>query len=154
MRALSVLGHDAFEAELAGALEDDHAVTLHVLVELDAGRRLGEQRFEPCLARVQGLRSKVLAIKFQQVEGAGGHAPVLLPAVQGLERREAVGIATFMGGLRMLSRSRNQFDRFAVRGVPVGLGPGFFARFHSRSVRQTLGRDQALESGQPVMIVG
>ena len=82
------------EAELAGVLEDDPAVAFHVLIVLDAGRRLGQQLFQPRLAGVQRLRPEVLAIEFQQVEGVEDHAIIMPPAVQIVEDRDAVFVAT------------------------------------------------------------
>jgi hypothetical protein len=49
VRVLAMLGYDAFEAELAGVVENDLAVALDVLVILDARGRLREQPFKPRL---------------------------------------------------------------------------------------------------------
>jgi hypothetical protein len=51
----AVLRNDVFVAELAGMGEDGRAVALEVLAELDPGRRLGEQPFEPGFAFLEGL---------------------------------------------------------------------------------------------------
>jgi hypothetical protein len=59
---ISVLRDDAFEAELAGVLEDGQAIALDVLVVVDAGRRLSEQLLEARLAGVQRLRPVIYAI--------------------------------------------------------------------------------------------
>jgi hypothetical protein len=91
---ISVLGDDAFKPEPAGVVEDGLAVALDMLVELDAGRRLCEQPFEPRPAHMQGLRPEVLAIEFQSVEGIEQDPVIVLPAVHVFEDRDAVGVAT------------------------------------------------------------
>jgi hypothetical protein len=40
------------------------------------------------------------------------------------------------------ARCDGEFDRLAVRGVPVRIGPGFLARVQLRTIRQPFGGDQ------------
>lgn len=46
-----------------------------------------------------------------------------------------------------------EFDGLAVRGVAVGVGPGFFASQERRLIRQTFCREQVLKSGEPVVVI-
>jgi hypothetical protein len=91
---IALLRDDAFEAELACVLENELAVASDVLVKLDSGRRLREQRFEPGLACVQRLRPKVRAVEFEQIEGIEQRAVIVLAAVKLVEDGEPAGIAT------------------------------------------------------------
>jgi hypothetical protein len=52
-----------------------------------------------------------------------------------------------------VSRSGTEFDGFAVGGVAVGVGPGFFASKERRSIGETFGGEEALESGEPMVVV-
>jgi hypothetical protein len=57
-------------------------------------RAAASRLFEARLADMQWLRPEILAVEFEQVEGVQDHALIVPPAVQVLEDREAVGIAT------------------------------------------------------------
>lgn len=46
-----------------------------------------------------------------------------------------------------------EFDRFAVRRVAIGFRPSLFARGKRGRIGQTLCRNQALESGKPMIVV-
>ena len=50
-------------------------------------------------------------------------------------------------------RRRAQFDRSAVGRVPVGVDPGVLSRLERGRVSQALGGDQALQRGQPVLVI-
>ena len=67
----AVLRDNALKAELACMRKDRRAVALDVLSELDPGRRLGEQLFEPGLARVERSRAPVLSIELEQARLRG-----------------------------------------------------------------------------------
>ena len=71
----------------------------------------------------------------EPVRRAGGGEPDQQPARRG-------------GG-----RRRPQFDRPAVRRVPVGVDPGVLSRLQRDRIGQALVRDQALQGGQPVLVV-
>jgi hypothetical protein len=51
------------------------------------------------------------------------------------------------------ARCDGEFDRLAVRGVPVRIGPCFLARVQLRTIRQPFGGDQAFESREPIVVV-
>ena len=46
-----------------------------------------------------------------------------------------------------------QFDRLAVRRVPVGFDPIFLAHIEGCSIGQTFFQHQALESRQPMVVI-
>src|SRR4029077_16646251 len=50
-------------------------------------------------------------------------------------------------------RWRLERDWLAVRSAPVGFGPSLLARLEFRRIGQPFGRDQALESRQPMVVV-
>jgi hypothetical protein len=55
------LGHDAFEPHLAGWGEDGRAVAFDMLVEPDAGARLGQDGCERGLAGLERVAPQVVA---------------------------------------------------------------------------------------------
>jgi hypothetical protein len=77
-----VLGNNAFETKLAGMREDRWAVAFKVLAVLDAGRRLGDELFEPRLALLEGPGPPVFAVELEQIEGIEKRLAVMGPAVQ------------------------------------------------------------------------
>jgi hypothetical protein len=46
-----------------------------------------------------------------------------------------------------------KFDGLAVRGVAVGVGPGFFAGEEGGGIGKPFSAEQALESGKPVVVI-
>ena len=64
-----LLGHDAFEPHLAGMGEDGRAVAFNMLVEPDAGTRLGHDGCERSLADFKRITAQIIVIQFDQVEG-------------------------------------------------------------------------------------
>src|SRR6267143_122471 len=46
-----------------------------------------------------------------------------------------------------------EFNGLAMRGVEVGIGPGFFASEERRRIGEALCGEQALEGGEPVVII-
>src|SRR5260370_36254199 len=46
-----------------------------------------------------------------------------------------------------------KFNGLAMRGVAVGIGPGFFASEESRRIGEALCGEQALEGGEAVVII-
>src|SRR5438034_1015871 len=51
------------------------------------------------------------------------------------------------------SKLRRELDGLAVWSMPVSVGPSFLAREQRRRISQTLRRDQALQSCQPMVVV-
>jgi hypothetical protein len=65
-----------------------------VLVEPDAGGRLGQHRGERSLAHVKRLAPQVVAVQFDQVEGVEEDARVVASVADAIEARHAVVAAT------------------------------------------------------------
>ena len=74
--------------------EHGRPVMLEVLVEQDTGRRLGQERGESRLARYEGLAPQVVAIQFDQIDGAQEHAVVVVAVSQSVEIRDAIVAAS------------------------------------------------------------
>jgi hypothetical protein len=55
--------------------------------------------------------------------------------------------------MRLLTRSGDQLHWLAVRSATIGICPGLFAREQRGRIGQALGRDKALESRQPMLVV-
>jgi hypothetical protein len=58
-----------------------------VLAALDAGRRLGEQLFEPRLAFLERPRPPILAVELEQIEGIEKRLIVVCATMQLFEHR-------------------------------------------------------------------
>src|SRR5262245_16682645 len=73
------LGHDAFQAELAGVAEDSLAVALNVLVPSQARPYLDQQGSQRGLAHIERLTSEIVAVQLDQVEGVQEHFAIVAP---------------------------------------------------------------------------
>ena len=76
------LRDDAFAAESAGVLEDGRAVAVEMLVEGDTVAGVAEQIGEHGLAALDRLPAKVLAVEFDQIEGAEHGGMVVMPIAE------------------------------------------------------------------------
>jgi hypothetical protein len=93
VRRAESLGHGALAAELAGLLIDDLAVADVVLVEGDAWRWLAQQLGKPGLAHLDRQPAQVLAVEFEQVEGAEHGREARGPGTDQIEHREPAVVA-------------------------------------------------------------
>jgi|SRR5262245_325734 len=59
-------------------------------------------------------------------------------------------VIRILGFVRFLIPKLNWF---AMRRVPVGVGPGFFTLEKRGRIGQTLCRDKSFESGQPMLVI-
>jgi hypothetical protein len=81
------LRHDAFAAKRARLLEDGWAIRVEVRVQRYAVPRIGQQLGKPRLAIFKLRPTQVLAIDFDQVEGAKQCSAVVLAVSQQVEDR-------------------------------------------------------------------
>src|SRR5207244_1254362 len=49
--------------------------------------------------------------------------------------------------------TRTKLDRLTVRRVPISVSPGLFAFQQRARIGQALGRDEAFEGGDPMLVV-
>jgi hypothetical protein len=76
------------------AWRNGRAVALDMLIERDVGAGLGQDRCERGLADLKGIASHVVAIQFNQVDGAEEYALVSALVTDEIERGNAVAIAS------------------------------------------------------------
>jgi hypothetical protein len=81
-----MLRHDALKPELAGMVEHQRAILLHVLVQSQARSCSREYPGECSLARAQRLKAKVITIDLDQVEGPHEDALVIPSVSDAIER--------------------------------------------------------------------
>ena len=68
------------------------AVALHVLIESNAWPSLGQDYSKRGLATLQRIRSEIVTVQFDQVEGVQENAFVMVPVANAIEQRDAVVI--------------------------------------------------------------
>jgi hypothetical protein len=86
------LRDNSFKTELAGVPKHGLAVALHVLVESNAWPSLGQDYSKRGLATLQRIRSEIVTVQFDQVEGVQENAFVMVPVANAIEQRDAVVI--------------------------------------------------------------
>jgi len=86
------LRDNSFKTELAGVPKLGLAVALHVLVESNAWPSLGQDYSKRGLATLQRIRSEIVTVQFDQVEGVQENAFVMVPVANAIEQRDAVVI--------------------------------------------------------------
>jgi hypothetical protein len=94
VRRILALGHDAFEAHLAGVAEHGLTVVgLQMFVEPDAGASLGNHGCERGLAHLKRILAQVVAVQLDQVKGVQEHASVGAVVTNEIGRCKAVLVA-------------------------------------------------------------
>src|SRR6516165_3294733 len=68
------LRYGAFEPHLAGMGEDGRAIAFDMLVEPDAGARLGQHARKRGLADLKRIAPQIIAIQLDEVEGVEEYA--------------------------------------------------------------------------------
>jgi hypothetical protein len=79
------LRDDAFKPHLAGMGEDGRAVAFHMFVEPDAWAGLGQHHFQRGLAALQRIRSEIVAVQFDQIEGIEENAFVMVAVANAIK---------------------------------------------------------------------
>jgi hypothetical protein len=79
----------AIEVELAGVAKYGLPVAYHVLVESNAWPSLGQNHLKPDLAALKRIRSEIVAVQFDQVEGVQEYAFVTMAVADEIERSDA-----------------------------------------------------------------
>ena len=105
------LGHNAFAAERAGVPEDDHAVTVKVLVEGNTVARAVEKLGQCALAALERSVSKVLSLECNQIESAQHGSVVAEPVTKIIEYRQAALIDHDGLAVDQAAFDRKAFDR-------------------------------------------
>jgi hypothetical protein len=100
------------EHDVAGFDEDG--------VEHQAGERLAHELRQHRLAPVKRLASEVLAVEFDQVEGAQRHLAIAPAAAQQLERCQPVGLEGDGLAVDQARADQERFDRFADEREAIG----------------------------------
>ncbi len=100
--------------------EDRSAVSLDVLVELDARvGDLSEEVLEPTPALLQGLNPQVDPAQLQQVEGIEEHPDVVSLTVELLEVRRAVGVTEDRRAVEDKGGRPKSRHSLSNEGIPV-----------------------------------
>ena len=100
-------------------LEDDGAVAVIVLVEGDAVA-LSVQHIGQCMLALLDRRSaQILAVQFDQIEGAEHGGMVVMPGAEQIKGREAVGIDDNRLAVDKAGLHRQAFDGFDDAGKTI-----------------------------------
>jgi len=88
------LRDNSFKTELAGVPKLGLAVALHVLVESNAWPSLGQDYSKRGLATLQRIRSEIVTVQFDQVEGVQATAS---PSMMQERERSRANVSTISG---------------------------------------------------------
>src|SRR5262245_5710534 len=73
--------------------KDGRAIALGMLIEPDAGARLGHDRRERCFADLKWITPQVVTVQFDKVEGVQERAVIMAAVANEIERGNAVVVA-------------------------------------------------------------